>query len=115
MSVRRGFNIFKDIRPRDWLLLALAAACLLLLFAPESGGGGATDTEARMERVLQKIDGAGEVRVMVTETDGGYSGVLVVCEGARDLSVRLTVQNAVHTLLNIDNQKINVVPMEGEQ
>ncbi len=115
MSVKQAFSVFKDMRPRDWLLLALAAICLMLLFTSETDGGGATDTEARMERVLEKIDGAGDVRVMVTETDGGYSGVLVVCEGARDLAVRLTVQNAVHTLLGIDNQKINVVPMEDKQ
>ncbi|MCR5809628.1 MAG: hypothetical protein K6G56_08760 [Clostridiales bacterium] len=105
--------------------------------------------EARLERILGGISGAGRVRVMVTfETEtassgetgaasGGSSsltgsylfpsqgtareetsrasqrvrGVIVVAEGAEDISVKLALQNAVMTVLGIDPKAIGVFPM----
>ena len=99
---------------RMFLVIALLIALVLMLssFGRESGGEP-TELEARMERVLSKIDGAGEVNVLLTEKDGKTQGALIVAEGAGDLSVRLAVRQAVSTLLGIENERIDVRKMEG--
>ena len=104
-----------NVRARVWLIpAALAIAALALL----AGGAlnaddGASPLEARLERVLESVEGAGDVRAMVLEGEGGVSGVLVVAEGAKDVAVRLRLQSAVCTLLGIENAAVNVSPMEG--
>lgn len=112
-----GLSGLKRVRARSWALCALAAVALLALLAagqPDSGTGSASELEARMERVLAAVEGAGRVKVMVLEGEGGKTGVLVVAEGARDVGVRLRLQSAVCTLLNIDNEAISVVAMQDK-
>lgn len=101
-----------QVRARSWLALALLAAAALLLLSSGSGSNAkASDTEARLERVLSEVEGAGEVRAMVLEENGNVRGVLVVAEGADDVMVRLRLQNAVRTLWGMENCEIDVVPM----
>ena len=103
------------VRARVWLIpAALAVAALALLAGGGLNDNGASPLEARLERVLESVEGAGDVRVMVLEGDGGVSGVLVVAEGAKDVAVRLRLQSAVCTLLGIENACVNVSPMEGK-
>lgn len=104
----------KRVRARSWVMLALAGVAVLMLLAAGQRGAddGASELEARMERVLSSVEGAGRVKVMVLESGGEATGVLVVSEGAREAAVRLRLQNAVCTVLNIDNASISVVPMD---
>ncbi len=118
------------LRPADWLLIALAvlAACVLLLSrgqdSPGRSDGTSTQLEARLERVLGSVEGAGRVRVMVCEEpeqaasafaparEAAVSGVLVVAEGADDLSVSFALVRAVQALLGVDADRIEVVKMQ---
>lgn len=100
------------MRARSWLMLALLAAAALLLMSLGSGSkANVSETEARLERVLKEVEGAGKVRAMVLEDNGNVRGVLVVAEGADDVMVRLRLQNAVRTLWGMENCEIDVVPM----
>jgi len=97
------------------LVTALAAILILAFMRENASGSDAENTplETRLQGVLSQIEGVGRVRTMVRETDTQITGVLIVCEGAETLSVRLRVQEAAKTLLGIENEKISVVKMGG--
>lgn len=110
------------------------AGLMLLCLATLVGGTGQkqaqqavpTELESRLERVLSAVEGAGQVRVMIRESGGeavsafsagqpaGAEGVVIVCEGAGDLRVRLALEQAAQALLGVEYSRIQVVKMEGE-
>ena len=94
------------------MLGALALLCLLLISGRRETDDVGTDTEKRMENVIRKMEGVGDCDVVIIDEHNQITGVLIVCEGAEDISVRIRVQNALGTLLGIENSKIGVVPME---
>ncbi len=95
-------------------MLALLLLCLLFVSSKRGEGNVKTDLEIRMERVMEKVEGAGESYVMINEEDGRVKGVLIMCEGAEDISVRLRVQEAARAILDVENERIHVMPMEGK-
>ena len=122
----------RGVRGIEALAVLVAAALLGLALL---GGNGlrsqesGTDLERRLSAVLQAIDGAGRVRVMVSEAPaeavsafatgqnaehGRIQGVLVVAEGAGDLRVRLALIRAVQALLDVEQSSIEVVEMRRE-
>ncbi len=113
MSVAETMRQRSPVRARTWALLALlAVAALVLLSSGVHSSDVRSETEARLERVLSEVEGAGRVKVMVFEGTDGETGVLVVATGARDVGVRLRLQTAVQTVLGIDNARIDVSAME---
>ena len=98
------------------VILALAAVLFLALLSYDREDAGTTDLETRLERALEAVKGAGDVRVMITENgDGGVVGVLVVAEGAGDISVRLDILYAVRTLMGIDSNQVEIAQMRGDR
>lgn len=98
-----------------WAMIgALALLCLLFMYSQKEDDPVKTDMEARMERLLSKAEGAGKTSVMINEEDGKVTGVLIVSEGAENISVRLRIQEAARALLNVDNERVHVIPMEDE-
>ena len=106
-------QLFETIKAARWLELAIAAGlvCVLIVLALGSGGGSASsDKEARMERILSKIEGAGRVSVMLARNDAGEcTGAVVVASGAEDVEVMLRLQRAVHALTNLELSQIEIV------
>ncbi len=49
--------------------------------------------------------------VVITETYPKITGVVIVAEGANNLSVRVSLINAVSVFLNIESSKIQILPM----
>ena len=107
------------------LLLLLSLAGLAALRGGGFTSGGAqTALERRLEAVLQRIDGAGAVRVFVSEAQewpafsgetGGEAavcGVLVVAEGADDVQTRLALFQAVRAVLPVEAERVEIVPMK---
>lgn len=75
-----------------------------------------SELEERLERILSFIDGAGEIKVMITCKDDkdpmdDIMGVIVVAEGARDPRVKTELINAVITVLGTDPERVNVYLM----
>lgn len=104
----------RSARHLEWLLLAACACLVALALWPRSSGveqAQATQLEARLERVLASVEGAGAVRAMITERDGEVLGVLVVAEGAADVGVRLELLRATRALLDVELSRIEVVEM----
>ena len=106
-------QLFETIKAARWLELAIAAGlvCVLIVLALGSGGGSASsDEEARMERILSKIEGAGRVSVMLARNYAGEcTGAVVVASGAEDIEVMLRLQRAVHALTNLELSQIEIV------
>jgi len=84
-----------------------------------------TGDEARLAATLSAIKGAGQVRVMITyEVDGipgaaeamgdnlpqerNIKGVLIVAQGAEDLSVRAALLQAAQTVLRVPANCVDV-------
>ena len=67
-----------------------------------------TDEELRLSNVLSSIDGAGEVSVMISKLGENVVGVIVIADGAKDISVRLRLLDATSTALGVDKSIVNV-------
>jgi hypothetical protein len=67
-----------------------------------------TDTEIKVLRILQEIDGVGEANVVVCETKEGIESVVVVCQGANDLRVVMNVREAVATALGTTEKSVKI-------
>jgi|GEM_PF-944161 len=104
------------IKKNWWLLSILAAGLILLLPSSDRGGtrnGTAefTSEEQRLSQVLSKIEGVGEVYVLLAEKPGreeGYSGAVVVCRGAAVPQVRLRVVETVSVFTALGSNRIVV-------
>jgi len=76
-----------------------------------AGTAASSPTEVRLTSILSSIDGVGATNVMVNESDGKISGVVIVCEGADSIIVRNDILNAVSTALNIEKNIIAIYSM----
>lgn len=70
------------------------------------------DEEQRLATILSGIGGAGNVETLITKTDGEIVGVLIVAEGADNISVRLRLLDATSTALGVNKKIINVYQMK---
>ena len=117
MGAWRGLKEkLRGARGLEWLLLLIAAcvAALVLTRGGSDAGAQPTELEARLERVLSAVEGAGEVRAMVSEQNGEIAGVVIVAAGAEDVGVRLSLMQAVRALLDVELDQIEVIQMRRD-
>ncbi len=74
----------------------------------ETGLVSATETEIKVMRLLEEIDGVGEANVIVYESENGEKNVVVVCEGANDLRVVMNIRSAVAAALGTEEKAVKV-------
>ena len=110
----------KSIKNIQIIIAILIIAVALIIYSnvisktkSNASSAGATESvmteeEIRLESVLEKIDGAGDVSVMITKQSETVVGVIIIAEGARDISVRLRLLDATATALGVDKSIINV-------
>ena len=117
MGAWRGMKEkLRGARGLEWLLLLIAAcvAALVLTRGGSDAGAQPTELEARLERVLSAVEGAGEVRAMVSEQNGEIAGVVIVAAGAEDVGVRLSLMQAARALLDVELDQIEVIQMRRD-
>lgn len=103
---------FKSARKTEIIIVAAALIVLLMLGIGNSipGDGTVTEMESRMQRILSQIEGAGRVKVMLSEDDSGsLTGAVIAASGAEEIAVRLRLQQAVRTLTELKLDQIEVV------
>lgn len=112
-------NTLRDVLgKKTWLLPAILAGLLLM----NLGSGGRTDRaetvtttyEQRLSGALSRMEGVGEVYVLLSEKqgrEGGFSGAVVICSGGGDPEVRLRVTLAVQAFTALGSDKIIVQKM----
>lgn len=106
----------KGIRYIEILLIVFVMAAGVLLLGRMGTGNtdGKTSLEGRMESVLARVEGAGQVRVVLRCDEGdNVQGAVIVAGGAGDVRVRLALGQAAQALLGVDAAQIEVLPMEG--
>ena len=100
----------------EWFLLVALLSLMGLMLLNHSGDSpsGKLPEEARLERLLERIDGVGDVDVMIaTDNDGKPTAAAVVANGMDDIGTRLQIQSAIQALLNIDLSRIRVIGKGG--
>ena len=70
--------------------------------------GNVNEEEARLISILESIDGVGKTQVMISESEDGIRGVVIVCEGASRLSVLVDVREAAATALGIEQKNVKI-------
>ncbi len=70
-----------------------------------------SETELKLMNILSEIEGVGKAEVMITETENGVDGVIIVCEGANNIMTRNDVLNAVITAFKIEKSNIAIYAM----
>ena len=101
----------KEIILLSILAIALIFAAWKIFHTEESTQTSvlqATETEAKIMRLLSEIEGVGKANVFVCETEDGIESVAVVCEGANDLRVVMNVRSAVSAALGTAEKNVKV-------
>lgn len=112
-----------EILKNKWMLILLVGILLVVIAIPtkkttnsSSGTEFATyeteetDLENRLEATLSKMQGVGEVHVMISfqETDMPQ-GIVVIAEGGGNAVVVRNITDVVQALFNVDSHKIKVI------
>lgn len=114
----RGVKNIKLIAAAFILAVALLIYSTVAGAVSERRGGAETaavmnDEEQRLAAVLSGIDGAGSVETMISRgTEGEITGVLVIAEGAEDITVMLRLMSAAATALGVDRKLVDVYSMK---
>ena len=79
----------------------------------ESGAVSNMDQEEiRLASTLSQIEGVGAVQTMITRNGSEVTGVLVIAEGAENISVMLKLLDATSTVMGVDKSIVEVYQME---
>ena len=102
-------------RAGQWkYVLLVAAVGLALLLWPASdrsaAPGPAGEEEARLEALLSRMEGVGQVRLLLSD-----NGAAVVCQGADAGSVRLAVTEAVRCYTGLGADRIEIFKMNESE
>lgn len=73
-----------------------------------SVGSVQTSDEQRLSAMLSNLVGAGKVETMITQSDGKITGVLVIAEGADNITVRIRLIDATATALGVSKDIVSV-------
>ena len=68
----------------------------------------ASETELKIGKLLEEIDGVGKAEVVICETKDGVTGVVVVCEGANDFQVVMDIREAVAAALGTEQKAVKI-------
>lgn len=114
--MKRVYEILRGARSIEWILLVLLMALLLIILLENTSVHDADPLEKRLQEILGRIEGAGNVEILVAKDEEGLpEGVLVVSDGAEDIAVNIRLQHAVHTLLGLEISRIEVVQLAGQR
>jgi flagellar biosynthesis component FlhA len=101
-------------------LLIIGGLALLIVFAAwkifyqeeqidgQTSVSTLSESEEKVSRLLEEIDGVGEAEVMICETEEGVEGVVVVCEGAKNLQVVMDIREAVAAALGTKQNAVKI-------
>ena len=78
-----------------------------------TGSESITQTRTESSRPATVSTSGGAETIVLTEIEPTIRGVIVIAEGAADVSVRLKLQNAVITVLGITAERIDVFEMKS--
>ncbi len=107
---------------KELLLLGVLAVVLIysawsIFHADENkataSNGVMSESEMKVMRILQELEGVGKASVAVHESDTEVKSVVVVCEGANNLRVVMDVREAVAAALGAEEKSVKVYLKKG--
>lgn len=113
----------KKIKNLQLIAAVFIIAVALLIYSGVASKSKSTDVEQvsqsvmdeeeqRLSKILGGIEGAGTVETMITRKDGEIVGILVIAEGAEDISVMLKLLSATTTVMGVDKSIVDVYAMK---
>lgn len=111
----------KKFEAAVYITILIFAVLLYLLFGKTPSEKDGTENikeggvEDRLELALERMQGVGDVHVMISysgKEKEQIDGVIVIADGAGDIMTRGSIQSAVHTLLGIEAEKVGVYKMK---
>lgn len=119
MNTEKFKKLFKN---KVFRMILAGVAAFLLLFAvwrvffrktePASADYVPTDTEARLARLLEKIEGVEGATVMIGEEKGEAVSAVVIVRGDLGLLTRMRIVDAAANALGIARQDVLVYPAD---
>ncbi|MBQ5978189.1 MAG: hypothetical protein IJL51_08660 [Oscillospiraceae bacterium] len=85
-------------------LLILAVGLLLLLMPSGGRKDPENDSNSDLQSILSSARGIGQAQVLISE-----NGVVIVCDGADDASVKLDILRAVGSYTGFGSDKITIL------
>ena len=113
-SSDRGItSLLSSISGSSRIIILLLFGLALIIIGGIGGSGGSTDVdeEERLSEVCSMMDGVGECHVMITYSATDPSrvyGVLVLCDGAEQVSVREKIICAISSLYGIGANRVEI-------
>ncbi len=77
-------------------------------------GDSTTNTQNTQSEIVTVNGNGGSSALVLRENSPEVKGVLVIAEGADDIGVKLSLLNAVKTILNVSPDKVDVYKMNNE-
>lgn len=112
--------IWKDFAIKNRYLLLVLLAGLVLILLPgrsqQQNSDFSTDHEKRLQGTLQSLEGVGDVNVLLAEAEGrngGFTGAIILCQGADAAEVRLHIVEAVSAFTGLGSNRILVLKMKS--
>ena len=117
-------NFLKSLPKKNaWMILLLVGVLLVVIAIPtkteprnsslsiyDEMGQEATDMEKRLQNLLRKMQGVGEVHTMITyQKDDSVEGIVIIAEGGGNAVVVRNITEVVQALFAVDSHKIKVI------
>lgn len=107
----------KEKAKKKWLEIALVGVVAVVLGIAvwqvflkdkQPTTTNADSDELRLVSILETIDGVGDAEVMIGRTEDGIQSVVIVCDGADQISVVIDVREAAATALGIEQKYVKI-------
>ena len=123
-------NFLKSLPKKNaWMILLLFGVLLVVIAIPtkteprnsslsiyDETEQEATDMEKRLQNLLQKMQGVGEVHTMITyRNDKQVEGIVIIADGGGDAVVVRNITDVVRALFDVDSHKIKVIEKKQNQ
>lgn len=121
-------NLISILREKKlFLILIFLFSICILLFDMDNNANNMDVTENKLSNILSKIEGVGDVEVMITyedvstfsnimSTDDNISnnvkGVIIVATGVDNFDTKYYIEQAVKTALCVTSDQVDVFIME---
>lgn len=115
LSNSKLFQRLKSIKHIEIIIAVIFAVIVLLIYlssvnpVKRTQSSASTNLETRLESILSDIEGAGNVSVLINNTDNQIDGVIIVASGADNVFVKMNILKAVETVLKIPTAQIEIL------
>ncbi len=115
LSNSKLFQKLKSIKHIEIIIAVIFAVIVLLIYlssvnpVKRTQSSASTNLEMRLESILSDIEGAGNVSVLINNTDNQIDGVIIVASGADNVFVKMNILKAVETVLKIPTAQIEIL------